>query len=331
MTPLDMRQPLGKIDFMKDFGTLPKPDSIFERSNNFVYRNADPPFYLGTTLSTTYTMTFDRLFKWHIFYITISLLFIGFLGFFLIRNLFLPMRYVTNLAKELGVEMKKEDFVSETFNEMYKKMKSKEETIVEFSSYIAHEFRNSIGAIIGLARLVERGKKPGSDIVKECRSMEDLIKRLVEYSRPLKTVVSSIDVNHLIDDAIAKISLPKRIILKKEIPSDLPHLKGDYELLLLAVTNLLKNGIEAVKKKGWVEIEANSDGEFLYIVVVDSGPGIDMQDIDKIFSPFYSKKEKGIGLGLAYVKKIMDLHNGQVMVEGRKGKGTKFILKFPSG
>lgn len=328
--PLEFGILSSKVDFTKDFKKLPYPDEIVQNSDKFIYLNPEPPFYLYTSLISSYTMMFDKIFKWHIFYITISLLFIGFLGIFLIRNLFIPMRYVTNLAKDMGIQMKKEDFVSETFNEIYKKMKIKEETLVEFSSYIAHEFRNSIGAIIGLARLVEKGKKPSSGIIKECRTMEDLIAKLLEYSKPLKLISASVDIEQLINDAVNRAAVPKRIEVRQRIRTDIRQFMGDYELLLVAITNLLKNSIEAMKKKkGFIEIAAGKDNGFIFISVTDNGLGIDTQQQDKIFSPFYSKKEQGMGLGLAYVKKIVEIHNGRIEVESKKGKGSKFTLKFP--
>jgi len=329
MLPLELSLSENKIDFTDDFKRLPEPGEVIQNNDRFIYLNPEPHFYFYTSLIYSYSIMFDKIFRWHIFYITISLLFIGFLGIFLIRNLFLPMRYVTNLAKDMGIQMKKEDFVSETFNEIFKKMKLKEETLVEFSSYIAHEFRNSIGAISGLARLVEKGKKPASDIVNECRAMEDLITRLLEYSRPLTVISASVDVKQLIDDAVGRAAIPKRIEVRKKIKTDIPQFIGDYELLLVAITNLLKNSIDSLRKKGFIEVAVSGDNDFIFISVTDNGSGIDESDIDKVFNPFYSKKEQGMGLGLAYVKKIMEIHNGRVELESKKGGGAKFILKFP--
>ncbi|GAH33365.1 unnamed protein product, partial [marine sediment metagenome] len=188
----------------------------------------------------------------------------------------------------MGIQTKKEDFVSETFNEIFKKMKLKEETLVEFSSYIAHEFRNSIGAISGLARLVEKGKKPASDIVNECRAMEDLITRLLEYSRPLTVISASVDVKQLIDDAVVRAAIPKRIEVRKKIKTDILQFIGDSELLLVAITNLLKNSIDSIRKKGFIEVAVSGDNDFIFISVTDNGSGIDESDMDKVFNPFYS-------------------------------------------
>lgn len=330
LLPLELSRSPGKVDFATRFERLPELGEIIQQSDRFIYFNPEPPFYLYISMISSYTLTFDKIFRWHLFYITISLLFTGFLGFFLIRNLFLPMRYVTNIAKDMGIEMRKEDFVSETFNEIFKNMKLKEETLVEFSSYIAHEFRNSIGTIIGLARLIEKGKKSASDIVKECRTMEDLITKLLEYSKPLKAVFMSIDLTQLVDEALKKVTIPQQIEVTKKIEAEMPQVVGDFELLLVAITNLLKNSIEALKdEKGCIDIEIGTHNDFVYISVADNGRGIDEQELEKIFSPFYSRKEEGMGLGLAYVKKILELHNGRVEVESKKGQGTKIALQLP--
>lgn len=318
-----------RVDFSKEFSQLPTPGMTINQGDVYLYYHEDPAFYMYTTLNTPYRVIFDRLFKWHIFYITLSLLFIGFLGIFLLRNLLLPMRYVTHIAQDFGIEMQKEDFVSKTFNEIFKKIKSKEETLVEFSAYVAHEFRNSIGAIIGLARLVEKGKKPAADIINECRIMEELINRLLEFSRPLQLELSTIDVKQLIEEAIKRTSGSEGITIKTKIASQIPGLTGDYELLVLSLKNILKNCVESIVDRGIITINAGYDDNNIIISITDNGTGIELQDIEKIFTPFYSKKAQGMGLGLAYVKKVLEAHKARINVTSKKGRGTTFTLLFP--
>lgn len=320
---------VGIPDHLARFKQLPGPQEIAQDEDAFLYHSVDPPLYIFVSLVPTYSVVFGDIFRWHIFYVTISLVFTSFLGFFLLRNLFLPMRYVSSLAQDFGIEMKKEDFVSATFNEVYKKLKLREQMLVEFSSYVAHEFRNSLGTIIGLVRLVEKGKKPGADIIKECRSMEDLIARILEYSRPLKLNLSDIDLNKALEDALVRTSIPKRIQISQKITSNIPPIKGDYDLIAAALTNLLKNAKEAIKNKGLIEVETGEADNAVYVIVRDSGKGMDSGEIEMIFNPFFSRKTGGMGLGLAYVKRIVDEHNGRVEVSSRKGKGSTFTLKFP--
>ncbi|MCK4941647.1 HAMP domain-containing histidine kinase, partial [candidate division WOR-3 bacterium] len=223
---------------------------------------------------------------------------------------------------------KKEDFVSETFSEVYRKLRLREQMLVEFSSYVAHEFRNSLGAIIGLARLVEKGKRPGADIVRECRNMEDLIRRILEYSKPLKLNVTAVDINSVLDDAMNRVPIPKRIkIEKKTTPGS--SMNGDYELLAVVIANLVKNAKEAIRGKGQIQIETGEADGFVFLSVKDSGMGMETGEVEMIFNPFFSKKTEGMGLGLAYVKKVVEEHDGRVEVISKKGRGSTFTLKFP--
>ncbi len=319
---------MGGVELTGRFPELPGPQEIVQRESDFVYMSLDPPLYIYVSLVPAYSVIFGNIFRWHILYITISLVFMGFLGFFLLRNLFLPMRYVANLAQDFGIEMKKEDFVSETFSEVYRKLRLREQMLVEFSSYVAHEFRNSLGAIIGLARLVEKGKKPGADIVRECRNMEDLITRILEYSKPLKLNVTAVDINSVLGDAINRVSMPKRIRIEKKT-GPVSAVNGDHELLTVVFANLLKNAKEAIRGKGEIVIETGEADGFVVLSVRDSGTGMDDEEREMIFNPFFSKKTEGMGLGLAYVKKVVEEHDGRVEVVSKKGKGSTFILKFP--
>jgi len=319
----------SKVDFSRDFKNLPGPYELVQKNTTYLYRHDDPEFFLYLVHPSSYLSSFDLLFRWHVFYITFSLIFVGFLGIFLIRNLFLPMRYVTKLARDFGVEMQKEDFVSETFNEMFRKMKTREQTLVEFSTYIAHEFRNSIGAISGLARLVEKGKKDASEIVKECKTMEQLITRLLEYSKPIEMMQSTFQVSVLFKESIERSRPPKRVVIETKIEPEELQCTGDFELLVMALANLLKNSIEAIDKQGNVVLKAFTDSDFLVIKITDTGFGMGQKELDKIFIPFYSGKADGMGLGLAYVNRVLELHNGRIQAESTTGKGTTFTIRLP--
>ena len=320
-----------RVDLQQLFKKLPAPGQLLQDNERFFFYNTEPPFYLYTSLAFSYTEVFDRFFKWYIFYITVSFIFLGFLGFFLIRNLFMPMRYIARMADEMGVEMKKEDFVPATFNEIYKKIKTKEETLIEFSSYIAHEFRNSTAAIRGLARLVEKGKKRASDITHECRSMEKLINRLLEYAQPLKKNPVQIDIAALFDEVIERMMIPQRIKINIHLGNKGLRMIADYDLICAAFSNILQNSINAIPAKGSIDIAAQRQDDHMIITVQDTGQGMSEQTMSKIFNPFYTEGEQGMGLGLAYVKKIVDIHNARIDVESKKGKGTKFTLIFLAG
>jgi signal transduction histidine kinase len=317
------------VDFSEEFQHVPEPGEVVHVRDRFLTRHESPPLYVYCALLYSYTSAFDSIFTWHIFYLTISLLFICFLGIFLIRNLFLPMRHVARLARDMGVEMHREDFVSETFDEMYKSMKAKEEALIEFSAYIAHEFRNSIGAISGLARLVEKGKKPASAIVRECHSMEELIQKLLQYSMPLRLTKTPVHIAQLIDEVLNRLDIPSRISVETQIEGEIPVFYADNDLLSLALTNGIHNSVDAMAGKGLLRLEVCREDDLVMIKIADTGSGIPDDELDRVFSPFYTSKEKGMGLGLAYMKKIVEMHNGHAIMESIKGKGTTLIIKLP--
>lgn len=314
-------------DNIKIFRSLPEPGKIVQQGNNLVYHNLEPDFYLFLFNFPGYFTT-ENLFRWHLIYITLSLLLISFLGFFLIRDLFLPMRYVARVAQRFGIEMQKEDFVSATFNEIFDKLKSKEKEVLEFSAYIAHEFRNSLATITGLTRLIQKGKKDPEDILKECNIMEGLIASLLEYARPIKLMKIEFLLNDLLTEALKKVEISDCITLEKDYKYQ-DKIYADYELLLGAIINLLKNSVEAITTKGKIKISTMSDMDFLMISISDTGKGISEDNLKNIFSPFYSNKEGGTGLGLAFVKKVIELHNGTITVHSRIDQGTEFNIKLP--
>ncbi len=315
------------FDKTRIFNRLPESGGMLVSQNNIVYHNPDPAFYLYLFGYQRYD-TINNLFRWHLLYVTISLIFISFLGVFLIRNLFLPMRYVANVAQRYGIEMQKDDFVPATFSEIFGKLKNKEKELLEFSAYIAHEFRNSLATITGLARLIQKGKKDPEEIIKECNTMEGLIKGLIEYSKPVKITKNEFELNELLEEAVRKIEIPPQIMLEKNYEF-VGKINADYELLLSAIVNLLRNSIEAIVSNGKISLKTMREQDAVLISVFDTGSGITEENIKNIFSPFYSNKQGGTGLGLAFVKKVVEIHDGRITVQSIPGKGTEFFIRIP--
>ncbi|MEO0138118.1 MAG: HAMP domain-containing sensor histidine kinase [candidate division WOR-3 bacterium] len=311
----------------RQFIKLPEPGKFLQIEDDFVYHNPQPNFYLYLFNRTDF-LAIDSIFRWHIIYITISLVLISFLAFFLIRNLFLPMRYVANLAQRYGIEMDKEDFIAMTFGELFSKIKEKEKELRELSAYIAHEFRNSLATISGLARLIEKGKKEPVEIIKECKIMENMITSLLEYSRPVKLFKTEFFLIDLLEEGIRKINIPEKIKIVKEYHYQ-DKIHADHELLLSAIINILKNSVEAIPDEGTVKLTTEKEGNFAVISIMDTGRGIPQEEIPNIFSPFYSSKKDGVGLGLALVKKVIDLHEGKITVRSELSKGTEFVIRIP--
>ena len=207
------------------------------------------------------------------------------------------------------------------------------------SGGLAHQLRNSIGAILGYARLIERRMVRSEmdtaavvSLTEEVGEAEALIERFLYLTKPLNCQAEPIDLGLLIADIcrslqvradFAAIELVERIELHHPI-------MADPLLLKQALLNLIENAANAYDGlAGVVEISAGQTADTTEIAVVDSGCGIPAADRDKIFTPFYSSRPAGTGLGLPLVAKIVELHGGHLALDSEPGRGTRFRVSLP--
>jgi signal transduction histidine kinase len=142
------------------------------------------------------------------------------------------------------------------------------------------------------------------------------------------------EINKIINDVIKLISketLPDNIKLDVNL-KDVPFLMLDNEQMEQAIINIIINSIQAMPQGGKLGISSSFDAnsEFVELKIYDTGYGIESQDMDKIFEPFFTKRHKGTGLGLAICARIIEDHKGFIEVNSISGKGTKFIVKLPT-
>lgn len=185
-----------------------------------------------------------------------------------------------------------------------------------------HAVENAGRAVTRLSRLLA-----------DLRKLSDLGERPLERSR--------VDVPGLLQDAVdAAHVLPafdgrEVSLLIPKVPSPFPSVTGDRDLLVLAVYNLIENALKFTCTEDSVEVRASEDGQIIVIEVADSGVGIPVEDVPKIFEELYrgsnARSTEGSGLGLALVKRIIALHNGQVTVRSSQvePRGTVFTIRLP--
>ena len=142
-------------------------------------------------------------------------------------------------------------------------------------------------------------------------------------------LVSPIRVERIIDDAISHTRIPENIELNKKIDTSLPTVEIDTDQVRQVMVNIITNGTQAMPEGGKLTIEAKRNDKFLELKVSDTGVGIPDDIIGKIFDPLYTTRAKGIGLGLAVCRSIIDRHDGHIDVESSVGKGTTFTIKLP--
>jgi signal transduction histidine kinase len=104
---------------------------------------------------------------------------------------------------------------------------------------------------------------------------------------------------------------------------------ADQELLYLAILNILLNAVQSMEGRGTVDIRVDEERDYYRIEIEDKGCGISEENANRVFDPFFTTKEKGSGLGLPIVKKIIEGHRGTIAIRSREGEGTKVELRLP--
>jgi signal transduction histidine kinase len=222
----------------------------------------------------------------------------------------------------------------------------------EMAAAIAHEVKNPLAGIEVMAGILKR-QLPESrdaqsilgDIIKEAKMANAIVLEVLEFVRPIRLQVERMSLDDVIKDAIALAGThaPRGdVSVDVAIPTNLSTIQGDPHQLRQLFTNLLTNAFEAMNGRGAVRIDATElpeeeppsagegfGGPMVQVDVVDNGPGVPPDVMDRIFSPFFTTKPQGTGLGLAIVRKIVNAHDGRIDVNAPASGGTMFRVTLP--
>jgi signal transduction histidine kinase len=163
------------------------------------------------------------------------------------------------------------------------------------------------------------------------RNMERAVHGILDFAKPIQCHPTDQDVGNLVDNVL-ELCRPKAeedgVILKKDVfePVMVPL---DAFFMERALTNLVINAIEASSKNQEVVVNVLHGSEAAVVVVTDHGHGMDEETLANIFTPFYSKKSTGTGLGMAIAKKIIEEHEGGIAITSERGVGTEITITLP--
>ena len=139
-------------------------------------------------------------------------------------------------------------------------------------------------------------------------------------------ILTAIDVNSYLKEIILSFPISGGIRIKEALDPESVRIKIDAEEMKQAIRNLIVNAAEAMQDKGTITVGTKVGRRVMCIFVADEGPGISPEMKNKIFSPFFTTKARGTGLGLAVVGKAMARHKGKIFIHSQEGKGTCFEL-----
>jgi PAS domain S-box-containing protein len=207
----------------------------------------------------------------------------------------------------------------------------------EMSAGIAHELRNPMAVISGYLNLLAKKTPPEQqaiirDISTEINGMNRIIGDLLTFARPASLNRVKINLTEIIESCLANTlqATDAAARITAIVKLDPIETVADEVLMRQAFMNLIQNAIEAIPEQGTITIEAARNHE-LRILIQDTGIGIPADQLKKVFLPFYTTKDKGTGLGLALVHKIILSHGGRIELESAEGKGSLFTVILPKG
>lgn len=210
----------------------------------------------------------------------------------------------------------------------------------EMAASVAHEIRNPLGGIEGFASLLVRDlqEEPqlcnmAQNIVEGTRVLNRMVTNVLHYARPLKMRFRPSNLVALIQD-LCKIqeadpNYSERIRLEIQCDFTQLILPVDPDMLKSALLNLLINAADSMEEGGTVHIQIAMEEDQALVTISDKGDGISPEHIEKIFSPFFTTKQEGTGLGLSEVHKIIQAHNGSIHVSSVPGEGSQFTVALP--
>jgi two-component system sensor histidine kinase AtoS len=156
---------------------------------------------------------------------------------------------------------------------------------------------------------------------------------LLDYARPRRPELAPVDLNEAArytSDLVTDDIRHKKLSLREDMSPDKPNIMADRDMVIQAMLNVVLNAVEASPEGGRVAISTAVRGGEPLFAVEDTGGGIRPEERSRILDPFYTTKEKGVGLGLALSASIMEAHHGRIILGGEPGMGARVELVFPA-
>ena len=227
-----------------------------------------------------------------------------------------------------------------TMNEMRKDLFTRDQQMQMMLSGIAHEVRNPLGGIELFSGLLREDLQDDPEkleniqrIERELGYLKKVVEDFLDFARKRPPTLTPVDLPSLAHETVEVLGTEaseRGLELQVEVPAtQLPLVRCDPEQLRRVLLNLTRNALQATDPGGTVGLHCTADDGRVTVLVRDSGSGISQEELDRIFTPFYTTREKGSGLGLALAKKIVDDNGGELSVSSTPGEGSVFSVALP--
>ncbi|NMO22527.1 two-component sensor histidine kinase [Pyxidicoccus fallax] len=215
-------------------------------------------------------------------------------------------------------------------------------TLGRFSAQMAHDLKNPIAAMKGAAQYLKEEHSRGRPWDDQGEFLDLLLEQVERLDRVVDTyqrlarvepLPKPVDLNALAQGVLSLQSFasPGQVRIVRELAPGLPPCSGDEDLLANALENLVRNAFEAMSGGGTLTVRTLRDGAGVALEVEDTGEGMDARTRERAFDDFFTTKASGSGLGLAFVRRVVEAHGGEVVLTSREGHGTVVRLRLPAG
>jgi signal transduction histidine kinase len=242
--------------------------------------------------------------------------------------------YYEQLEKEVDIRTKDLEQVQE------KLIRSERLAAVgELASGVGHELRNPLNVIRNCAYLLnmaltEKSDEEATNTLKVLDKQIDIANKIVtdllDFTRIKPPSQVRADLKNLIEESLSWTVIPEQVKVNVNLNGHAKPIKTDPEQMSRVFSNLISNAVQSINGKGGeVNISAAADSEYISVFFRDTGCGIPEENMQKIFEPLFTTKPKGIGLGLAISKRLVEQNGGKIEVASQVGQGTTFTVKIP--
>jgi signal transduction histidine kinase len=203
---------------------------------------------------------------------------------------------------------------------------------------VAHELRNPLNVVKTSVYYLQNAKNPTEEkkaehlrrIERQVQAADRVITALNDFAKLPVPEFRPAALEPLLRDALEQCPLPASVQLDLRIPREAAEVLGDDRQLSIVFGNLIRNAIEAMPEGGVLTIAAEAADGDVAVTVRDTGGGIKQEDLSRVAEPLFSTKVRGIGLGLAITRAILEKHGARLTVESEEGKGAAFTVRLPA-
>lgn len=211
--------------------------------------------------------------------------------------------------------------------------------IGELAGMVGHDLRNPLTSIAGAQYYLKKRLSLEANGNGKIRDMLDLIERniaysnkiindLLDYSREIELEISETTPKSLVKEALRIVEIPRNVQVL-DLTKNKPKIRVDVEKVRRVFVNLIRNAVEAMPEGGKITIKSRAKDENLEMAFSDTGVGMSKGTLEKLWTPLFTTKAKGMGFGLAICKRFVEAHGGSISVKSALGKGTTFAVTIP--